>query len=111
MNLTRKQLLVAGIAVSVVFMYVALGFTGVRVIAGLFLIMLPAYFILDTFELGLEEKIVATMFFSIGGYSTLVYYSGLVIGSFRAAMAITFLILIVAALVVRKTRKKGKKKE
>ncbi|MBS3101119.1 hypothetical protein J4204_03220 [Candidatus Woesearchaeota archaeon] len=90
-----------------IFFLTALGITGLRTIAGtILLFILPTYLILNNFDLSAQEKIVFAFFIGIGIFPSIVYLLGLVI-SLRAAMAITFILLVVIAFVVRKY--KGKK--
>jgi hypothetical protein len=85
--------LIVGIFVGmalVVFLF--LGMTGARTfLAACLLFVLPAFLILDRFDLGLDEKLLFAFFLGIGLFPVPVYYLGMLIG-IRAAMAVTFVL-------------------
>ncbi|MBI2101442.1 hypothetical protein HYT53_02425 [Candidatus Woesearchaeota archaeon] len=95
------------LALTAIFFFAALGITGLRTIAGtILLFILPAYLILNNFDLSAQEKIVFAFFIGVGIFPSVVYLLGLVI-SLRAAIAITFILLIVIAFMAKKYMKKS----
>ena len=90
------------VAVSLIFFYFILGFAGFMTILGIILLfIIPIYLILDNFDLGQDEKLVFSFFLGVGIFPIITYWLGLYI-SFRLAILITFVILLVVAFLVRK---------
>ncbi len=88
------------------FSLIFLGFTGFRTIFGMLLVFfLPFYLILDNFELQKSEKVIFSFFIGVGIFPAIVYWLGVLI-SFRLAIAITFVLLIVVGVLLRKFKKK-----
>ncbi|MBU90220.1 hypothetical protein CMO94_01655 [Candidatus Woesearchaeota archaeon] len=97
-----------GIVVGVIlaFFYFILGFSGMMAILSIMLLFIvPIYFILDNFDLGQDEKIVFSFFIGVGIFPSLVYWPATII-SFRLSILITFIVLVVVGMLVRKFRKK-----
>ena len=89
------------------FFYFILGFSGMMAVLGIILLFIvPIYLILDNFELDQDEKIVFSFFIGVGIFPAIVYWLGMII-SFRIAIFITFIVLIVVGFVVRKFWKKN----
>ena len=94
------------VAVILVFFYFILGFSGMMAALGIILLFIvPFYLILDNFNLGQDEKIIFSFFIGVGIFPAIVYWLGMII-SFRLAILITFVVLIVIGYLVRKVRKK-----
>lgn len=94
------------VAVISVFFYFILGFSGMMAVLGIILLfIIPFYLILDNFNLGEDEKIIFSFFIGVGIFPAIVYWLGMII-SFRLAILITFVVLIVVGYLVRKVRKK-----
>ncbi len=94
------------IAVILVFFYFILGFSGMMAALGIILLFIvPFYLILDNFDLGQDEKIVFSFFIGVGIFPAITYWLGMLI-SFRIAILITFVILIVVGLLIRKFYKR-----
>jgi apolipoprotein N-acyltransferase len=90
------------IAVILVFFYFILGFSGMMAALGIILLFIvPFYLILDNFELDQDEKIVFSFFIGVGIFPAITYWLGMLI-SFRIAIFITFIVLIVAGYLVKK---------
>lgn len=110
MAIDKEDLIFFGIvtAILAVFFYYILGISGaVSALAIALIFIVPAYLILDNFELGKDEKIVFSFFISTGIFPIFSYWLGTVM-SFKLAIIITFAILIAAGILVRRFRK-GKK--
>ena len=94
------------VVVILVFFYFILGFSGMMAALGIILLFIvPFYLILDNFNLGQDEKIIFSFFIGVGIFPAIVYWLGMII-SFRLAILITFVVLIVVGYLVRKVRKK-----
>ena len=93
-------------AVILVFPYFLLGFSGMMSALGIILLFIvPFYLILDNFDLGQDEKIIFSFFIGAGVFPAITYWLGMLI-SFRIAIFITFIVLIVAGYLVKKYCKK-----
>lgn len=93
-------ILIAAIAV---FSFALFGATGARVFAGILLVSLPFYFILNNFGLAEGEKIVFSVLSGLTIFPSLVYIFGFLI-SFRISIMMVFIILIGLALLLHKYR-------
>ena len=97
-----------GIVVVVIlaFFYFILGFSGMMAVLGIILLFIvPFYLILDNFNLSQDEKIVFSFFIGVGIFPAITYWPGMLI-SFRIAIFITFIVLVVVGLLVRKFYKR-----
>ncbi len=94
------------IAAASLFMLKILGLSAMMSVIGIVLLLiLPMYFILDNFDLSDDEKIVFSFFLGAGVFPIFTYWIGMII-SFRLAILITFLILVGAGIIIRRSRKK-----
>lgn len=80
------------------------GMTGLRVIllSGI-VFVLPAYLILDSFELSLTEKIFFSLFLGLVLVPVPVYWLGTFL-SFRLSIALSFFLLLGLGLLLRKIK-------
>ena len=84
------------------FSFIFLGFTGFKTIFGMLLVFfLPFYLILDNFDLSRSEKVIFAFFIGAGIFPAIVYWLGVFI-SFRLAILITLIILLVIAYSLKK---------
>ncbi|MFH1133482.1 MAG: hypothetical protein V1735_03250 [Nanoarchaeota archaeon] len=72
-----------------------------------FLFVLPAFLILDRFDLGMDEKLLFAFFLGIGLFAVPVYYLGMLIG-IRAAAAATFVLSVGVGIGLRFWKRKIK---
>ena len=94
-----------GIIIALAFFFI-LGITGLMVALGFMIgYIFVFYLLLNNFELDMSEKIVFSLFIGIGIFPSMVYLLGLVI-SFRIAIAVTFILLIFIAYLIKKLKKK-----
>ena len=94
------------IVVMLTFFYFILGFSAMMTVLGIILIFIvPLYLILDNFDLGQDEKIVFSFFLGVGIFPSIAYWLGIFI-SFKIAILVTFIILLIAAYLIRKFLKK-----
>ena len=91
----------------ILFSLLLFGITGLRVVAGVFLLfLLPFYLILDNFELSLIEKILFAFFIGLGIFPSIAYGVALLVNSIRLAVVITFVLLIGIGFVIMYYKKK-----
>ena len=110
MALDKEDLFFFGIlaVILAVFFYKILGIPGVLSVLSIILIfILPAYFILDNFNLDRDEKLAFSFFISVGIFPIFSFWLGMFI-SFKAAIIITFALLLAAGFGLRKIRGAGK---
>ena len=94
------------VVVILVFFYSILGFSAMMAVLGIILLfVVPIYIILDNFELEQDEKMVFSFFLGAGIFPSIVYWPGMLI-SFRVAILIAFVVLVVAGYLVRRFIKK-----
>jgi len=94
-----------GIIIALAFFFI-LGITGLMVALGFMIgYIFVFYLLLNNFELDMSEKIVFSFFISIGIFPSIVYLLGLMM-SFRIAIAVTFILLIFIAYLIKKLKKK-----
>ena len=85
---------------------IELGFAGVRTVLGLAALMfLPFYLILKNLDLQNGEKAVFALFSSIALFPSFAYWLGFLV-PFKIAIAVTLIILFIAAYAVKRWRKK-----
>ena len=102
-----KELLVfASIIILIIgiFSFVIFGIAGFRVFAGIIIISIPFYLILNNFELSESEKLIFSILLGLTIFPSLVYLFGLLI-SFRISMVLAFAIFIIIAIILRKYKK------
>tara|TARA_Y100000031_G_scaffold150614_1_gene190367 strand:+ start:505 stop:846 length:342 start_codon:yes stop_codon:yes gene_type:complete len=90
-----------------IFSFALFGITGVRVFIGITFMSLPFYLLLDNFELTLGEKFVFSIILGITILPSLAFILGFVI-SFRLAIGAVFILLVAAAVALRKYKKSKK---
>lgn len=94
------------ILIILIFLFLILGFSGLLTGLGIILLFIvPIYFILDNFDLQQDEKIVFSFFVGVGILPIFAYWLGLFI-SFRIAILISFIILIVTGFLIKKYKGK-----
>ena len=86
--------------------FLALGFTGLRTVSGMILLMfLPFYLIFNALNLTQSEKIAFSFFAGITLFPSLVYWLGFIV-SFKISIFIVVIALLIAAYTANKFRKK-----
>ncbi len=109
-KLGAKETIAVISVITLSFFLVLFGITGARTIIAIPLFFfLPFYLILNNFELPAGEKIVFSFFIGLGIFSSFVYYISILVSSVRIAIAITFVILIAAAFLIKRLKKKYSK--
>ncbi|MDP6548123.1 MAG: hypothetical protein QF917_04170 [Candidatus Woesearchaeota archaeon] len=87
-----------------IFSFALFGITGVRVFIGIVFMSLPFYLLLDNFKLTPGEKFVFSVILGITILPSLAFILGFVI-SFRLAILVIFIVLVIAAVALRKYKK------
>ncbi len=88
--------------VSILFLWIALDFSIARFLIALILVSAPFYYFLGRFEMEIMEKIIFSLFLSIGIIPTIVYPLTLIIGSLRVTIVLVFIILLGSLFFLRK---------
>ncbi|MBI2523130.1 hypothetical protein HYW19_01950 [Candidatus Woesearchaeota archaeon] len=87
--------------VAMTFFYFILGLDGMMSVLGIFLLFIaPIYFILGNFSLEEDEKLAYSFFIGVGIFPSLAYWMGLFI-SFKIAISISFIIMVVMGFLIR----------
>ena len=95
------KLITISVIIILVFFYFILGFSGMMAVLGIILLFIfPSYLILDNFDLEQDEKLIFSFFIGVGVFPAITYWLGLLI-SFRVSIFITFIILLVAAYLIK----------
>ena len=108
MNLNKEDLGFTGliVAITLIFFYAILGFSGMMSALGIMLIfILPIYLVLNNFNLENDEKIIFSFFIGVGIFPSIAYWLGTIM-SFRLAILITFIVLIALGFVIKRHYKK-----
>lgn len=97
-----------GLALVVIlgFLYIILGLSAMMAALGIILFfVVPFYLLLNNFKLEQDEKMISSFFMGVGIFPSIAYWLGMYI-SFRISIFITFLILLIAAYLMNRFRKK-----
>lgn len=87
------------------FSFALFGVTGIRIFLGIIMMWLPFYFILGNFEISQGERAVFSIIFGVTLFPSIAFLIGFLI-SFRMAIAVTFLLLVGAAFLISRLKKK-----
>ena len=90
-----------------IFSFALFGITGVRVFIGIIFMSLPFYLLLDNFKITPGEKFVFSIILGITILPSLAFLLGFVI-SFRLAILAVFIVLVIAAVTLKKYKKSKK---
>lgn len=94
------------LVVVLLFFYTILGFSAMMTVLGIVLLfVVPFYLMLDNFELEQDEKIIFSFFIGVGVFPSITYWLGILM-SFRIAVFVTFVALIIASYLVTKFYKR-----
>lgn len=106
LKIKNSYIALAGAAVSLVAALYFFGITGGRTMIGMALFFfLPFYLILRRFAFERDEDVFFAFFIGIGIFSTLVFYVGRAVPSFRVSAAVAFVALILLSFAVKKLKK------
>ena len=87
------------------FLFWVFGTQGVQLLIPVFILGVPLYLIFNNFKFDFSEKIVFSLYASIGIFPSFVYFLGLWIGNLIVAVGITFFLLSGIGMVLSKFRK------
>jgi len=101
----KHSILIAFIAIALVAANL-FGITGLRTLATILVFFfLPFYLILRNFSFQSDEKIFFAFFIGLGFFSTIVFYVGRLIPSYRLSAVIAFIGLLLVPFILRKIKK------
>ena len=104
-RISDKHAAIAGLATAFIAIALISGFTGVRTVAGMIIFFfLPFYLLLGRLNLETHERMFFAFFMGLGLFSTIVFYAGRVIPSYRISTAAVFLALILIAFLIRRIK-------
>jgi len=107
MKINNKNLAIAALLMILLLSFILFGVTGFRTIFGMFLLLfLLIYLILSNFKLGGDEKIFFSFFIGIALFPLLVWYLNRIVPSLRVTILVTFILLILIGLFLRKRFRK-----
>ena len=97
--LSSRNVAIAGLAASLIAAAFLFGATGARTVASIVVFFfLPFYLIMRQMSLESDEKVFFAFFIGLGVFSTVVFYVGRVIQSFRISVAAAFILLLLLPL-------------
>lgn len=105
---------IAAVILVIIFLFFGFvyGIIGIRLIIGIFVLYFtPFYFILRNFDLGIEEKILFSLFIGIGVVPIMIYYVSRIVGSLRSSIITSFVLIILIAIGINIYTKKYKNKK
>ena len=106
LKLGNKEMGILVVIIIALFSSIFLGFTGFKVLFGMMLVFfLPFYLIFDVLELSFGEKAIFSLFVGIGLFSSIVYWLG-VFMSFKVAVVLSFVLVMLFAILFRTFMKK-----
>ena len=97
----RAIFLSAVFSIILVFSFVVFGVTGARIALGIIFVSIPFYFILNNFQLQLNEKVVFSLLLGFTVFPSLVYILAFVI-SFRISIIVIFILLVIVSLLIKR---------
>ncbi len=114
MKLSNKSKELLGFAslialVTLAFLFVLFGITGLRVGLGIIFVSLPFYFILNPFNFLEGEKLVFSLLLGLTLFPSLAYLIGFVV-SFKIAIILAFVIFMIIAAITNMHKNKIAKK-
>ncbi len=104
--LSSRSLAMAGLAASLIAAAFLFGMTGARTVAAMVIFFLiPFYLLLGKLNIEADEKVFFAFFIGLGFFSAIVFYMGRIIPSFRASVAVAFVLLVLLPFVLKKLKK------
>ena len=83
------------------FFYFILSFSAFMAVLGIILLfIIPIYLLLEKFDLGQDEKLAFSFFLGVGIFPSITYWLGMII-SFKIAIFVTFIFLLIVVFVIR----------
>ena len=107
LKLSNRNLAIAGFVLVLFTGYFYFQGTGIRTLFAIALFFfLPFFLILRKFKFEADEQVFFAFFIGIGIFSTIVFYFGRLIPSYRFATGIAFIALLLVPFAVKKYLKK-----
>ena len=104
-KLDDKMLFIVILALTSIFSFVFLGFSGFKILVGMIVLMfLPFYLILSCFNISKGERVIFSIFISFGIFPAITYWLGRFI-SFKISIWITFALLMIVWLLIKRFKK------
>ena len=106
LRIFNKHIVIAGLIAVFVTAANLFGVTGIRTLAAILIFFfLPFYLILRRLDLQSDEKIFFAFFIGIGIFSTIVFYFGRLIPSYKFATGAAFIVLLLIPILLKKLKK------
>ncbi len=105
--LSSRNIAIASLAASLIAAAVIFGMVGVRTVAAMAVFFfLPFYLLMRKMSIESDEKVFFAFFIGLGLFSTIVFYFGRIIPSFRISAAAAFILLLLLPFIIKKLGKK-----
>ena len=102
-KLSNRNLALAGLVAALLTGAYYFGITGAMTLLGIAaFFFLPFFLILRKSGIEDDEKVFFAFFIGLGLFSAAVFYAGRVIPSFRASVAVAFVLLLLAPFAIKK---------
>lgn len=106
LRLSSRNVAIAGLAASLIAAAFLFGMTGVRTVAAIVLFFfLPFYILIRKLNMESDEKVFFAFFIGLGVFSTIVFYVGRIIPSFRISVAVAFVAFLLILVLIKKLKK------
>lgn len=106
LRISSRNVAIAGLAASLIAAAFLFGMTGVRTVAAIVLFFFfPFYILIRKLNIESDEKVFFAFFIGLGLFSTIVFYVGRIIPSFRVSVAAAFVALLLLPIVLKKLKK------
>lgn len=106
LRISSRNVAIAGLAASLIAAALLFGMVGVRTVAAMALFFfLPFYLLLRKLSIEADERVFFAFFIGLGLFSTIVFYAGRIIPSFRSSVAVAFVALLLLPVILKKLKK------
>ena len=106
LKISSKHFALAGLAIALATAFYHFQLTGLKALAAMGIFFsLPFYLILGKFNLEKDERLFFSFFIGLGLFSTIVFYVGRIIPSFRISVGAAFLSLLILYFVLKRIKK------
>jgi len=106
LKISNRNIAIAGFVAALLLAANLFGITGVRTLAGITLFFfLPFYLILRKVHVEADERVFFAFFIGLGLFSAIVFYVGRIIPSYRFAVAIAVIALLLVPFILKKLKK------
>ncbi len=106
LKISSRNVALAGFAASLIAAAFLFGATGVRTVAAMVVFFfLPFYLLIRKTDIEADEKVFFAFFIGLGMFSTIVFYFGRAIPSFRISVAVAFVFLMLSPFMLKKLKR------